>query len=80
MALSSLFLFRYFSFTREAVLIEALRPLTDVADYVLDRISPSVKPETPVQKLLVKEEALQLFLNGYARQVRFSLSLSRVSR
>ncbi|GAA5820289.1 hypothetical protein JCM11251_005559 [Rhodosporidiobolus azoricus] len=47
-----------------------------VADYVLDRISPSAVPGSPVQRLLVKEEALQLFLNGFARQTLWKEALS----
>ncbi|GAA5943802.1 hypothetical protein JCM10213_007721 [Rhodosporidiobolus nylandii] len=50
-----------------------------VVDYVLDRISPSVKPNTPVQRLLVKEEALQLFLNAYARQTLWKECLLIIS-
>ncbi|GAA5909646.1 hypothetical protein JCM6882_008454 [Rhodosporidiobolus microsporus] len=50
-----------------------------VADYVLDRISPSAVPGSPVQRMLVREEALQLFLNAFARQTLWKEALSLLS-
>ncbi|GAA6034042.1 hypothetical protein JCM8097_000663 [Rhodosporidiobolus ruineniae] len=38
-------------------------------------MSPSVRPGTQIQRLLVKEEALQLVLNAYARQTLWKESL-----